>query len=101
MTPLRSASFRLLPTLLYLSLCLIVFMQMLGTPASFWQPSAPADLVKASLLEGLSLVPSTPTCHQAVASVPYLDVLIPRPSIMPDESLFRPPTRSRPPMLLV
>jgi hypothetical protein len=101
MAPLRSAPIRLFPTLLHALLCFVVLMQMLGAPISLWHPDVPGDLVKASLLEGFSLVPGrftippTSPLFYSVASASM------RPSILLSDSLFRPPSRQRPPMPLV
>lgn len=100
MAPTRSASIRLLPTLIHASLCFVVVMQMLGTPASLWQLNVPTDLVEASLLEGLSLIASSLTPQPIVATDSTLEPFRVGPSVLLGENLFRPPSHPRPPMSL-
>ena len=99
MAPTRSASTRLFRPLIYTLLCFVV-MHMLGTPASLWQPDFQTDLVDASLLEGLSLVPSSTLLHPVVTTFQFFDLFVRAPSVLLGECLFRPPSAPHPPMPL-
>lgn len=91
MAPSRSTHVRLIPTLLYGLLCFVIVMQMLGTPTSLWTLDFQADIIGASLLEGISLPPHheipspAPTTHQHIESSIRVH------SILLEETLFRPP----------
>lgn len=100
MAPLRSASRRVSPLVLPTLLCFVIIMQMLGTPASLWQPDGDFDLVETSLLEGLSLVPHEMTWPPLVRVFGPPDCFDLRSSLLLGESLFRPPSPYHPAMSL-
>ncbi|ALA58844.1 hypothetical protein [Nitrospira moscoviensis] len=100
MAPLRSTSIPPVSTLFHVLLCFVVLMQMLGAPLSLWQPDVPSDLVKASLLEGFSLIPSRCTVPPTIALYRSLERFMTRPSVLLGDSPFRPPLPYHPPMSL-
>ena len=78
-------------TYLILFLCLCVVLQMLGFPATLLSPSAPADILSALSLEGLSLPQTLPDLNTGRQSIIVFRVpvtLYPRILLT---SVFHPP----------
>ncbi len=78
-------------TYLILFLCLCVVLQMLGVPATLLSPSAPADILSALSLEGLSLpqaLPGLNTGRQSII-VSHVPVTLYSPILL--TSVFHPP----------
>ena len=100
MAPTRSAHIRFGSILIHGLLCFAVIMQMLGTPTSLWTLDFDADLVEASLLEGLSLPPSHVTIAPILVIRQHLESSMPFPSVLLEHTLFRPPYLQGSPMSL-
>lgn len=79
--------------IIVLVLCVSIFMQMLGVPATLLAPSVSADNLTASLLEGFSIPPALPGIELLSRRTPHFEL---SPSVhvpVLSSSLFRPPVR--------
>jgi hypothetical protein len=91
MAPTRSARYRLISILFNAFLCFVIVMQILGATTSFWTLGFDADLLGASVLEGLSLIPTHVTLSTLIHAEPYHEALTRLPSFLLEDLLFRPP----------
>ncbi len=75
-----------------LVLCLGVFMQMLGVPASLWDVVESFDIDYLSFLEDFAIHTNHPLIEQRQFMLAHGDGTSLLQSLLHDRSLFRPPT---------
>ncbi len=97
MAPTRSTRLSAISILVNSLLCFVILMQMLGTTTSLWTFDFETDVLEASLQEGFSVPPSQVPPTPIFTALPAVQSSAVPPSVLLEETLFRPPYFQRPP----
>ena|SRR6266498_4076294 len=98
MAPTRSSQIRFVPALLHCLLGFVIVMQMLGTPTSLWTLEFESNTAETTPQEEFSLSASQVTLVPVLTALRYFESSTRIPSVLLEETLFRPPDFRYPPL---